>query len=383
MDAVPVLESAEEADHRPSTAAALAGCQEALGELVLARDIYKSMASEKPSASWLPADKKAHDEAGKKAAALDVRIPTIALVLPDPAPPDLQVKVGDKVVTDLSAPIPVSPEEKVKLVATADGYDDQVETLLLHEGEKRHIAIALLKGGKPVKPAPKPTPEPSHNEWLLGGRFRGYLIPTFLMNLVADGGTTVYEPGFGFTATKMFGRLELTPSLQYTYYGMPDTPFKPHSAPDTEWEIDSSNLHSLAATVDVLYDFPLDAGEVVTFRIGGGVGIGWMFAGDLIRTQAYPTNLKPGDPYTYKKCTGPDNPAGTYRYCNALDKDKTRYNEPDKPWGAGGARPIIYPWLALPELGFGFKPTKRFTIDIEVAPSLSGFLTGVGARYAL
>src|SRR4029077_18260416 len=136
------------------------------------------------------------------------------------------------------------------------------------------------------------------------------------------------------------------------------TPFKAHGTPDTEWEIDEANLHSLALAVEVTYGVPIDKAGIATFRFGAGIGLGWMFAGDLIRTKAYPPDLVPGDPYTYKKCVGPDNPSGTFRYCNSLDKDKNRYGQPDKPWGEGGARPIIYPWVALPELSLSFRPAK-------------------------
>jgi hypothetical protein len=42
------LERAESEDHRPVTAAALAGCHVALGELVLAHEIYEALAKENP-----------------------------------------------------------------------------------------------------------------------------------------------------------------------------------------------------------------------------------------------------------------------------------------------------------------------------------------------
>ncbi len=77
-----------------------------------------------------------------------------------------------------------------------------------------------------------------------------------------------------------------------------------------------------------------------------------------------------------------DDPAGTYRYCNALDKDKTRYGEVDKGWGDGGARPIIYPWIALPEVGLSFWPDDRWAIDVDLGLTISGFMGGLGGRYA-
>ena len=75
-----------------------------------------------------------------------------------------------------------------------------------------------------------------------------------------------------------------------------------------------------------------------------------------IDTQGVAAKFQPGDPYTYLKCKGPNLPRGSFAYCNTLDKDANhyRYKEPD--WFHGGKRPALYPWLALPKLGFSWKP---------------------------
>jgi hypothetical protein len=122
----------------------------------------------------------------------------------------------------------------------------------------------------------------------------------------------------------------------------------------------------------------------VRFRVGGAVGIGWMALGDMTRVQSYPANGMPGDPATYLKCRGPNDPMGTYRYCNALDKDATHYpgyTEPD--WFHGGVRPALFPWLVVPQLGLSFRPSPTFAIDLDTGVSISGFLTSLGFRVRL
>ena len=202
------------------------------------------------------------------------------------------------------------------------------------------------------------------------------------MNLVADGGTTAFAPGVELTLTKRLGDWDLVPSLGFTSYRLGPTPFKPHGTPNTEWEIVEGNLAGLELKLDVLYRVALDHDGDVSLRIGGGVGFGAMPFGSLIRTQAYPKG-NPNDPASYVKCSGPNNPAGTFRYCNQLDKDAKRYGQADKAWGDGGARPIIYPWLTLPEVGLEWDVAKWVAIDLEVGVTLTGFLSGAGVRFGL
>jgi hypothetical protein len=174
---------------------------------------------------------------------------------------------------------------------------------------------------------------------------------------------------------------------------MGDTAIKPRGEPATEWEFMSSNLQALTATVDLMWSFPLNSERDAFFRIGGAAGFGYMFLGDLSRVQSYPKDPNhPGDPSTWLKCVGPNNPGpgtpnypmGTFRYCNALDKDAAHYpgySEPD--WFHHGIRPLVFPWLVLPQFGFSFRPARNVAIDIDTGLSISGFLTTAGFRVGL
>jgi hypothetical protein len=379
VKAVPFLEDAELARHRPSNAVPLADCYVALGDLPRAAELLHVVVAEKPARFWVRTDYNAKKSATKKAEDLDARIPTVRFE-PDDDYDDLEITVGGHVLADPADARQVQPDVSIPIVIRAKGYRDHGDKLVLNERERRVVRVHL----EPVVPKkPHPAPDAAGSTWL-GARYRGVVIPKFVMNWVAEGGRSLAVPGGGITLTVPTSSLDVTISLGYLSYRMADAPFKPKGTPDTEWELISSDLQALTASVDLMWRFPLDAGKVWTFRLGGGVGAGWTFLGDLYRVQAYPANGKVGDPYTYLPCKGPNNPKGTFRYCNTLDKDAARYPGYTEPnWFNHGIRPLIFPSLVLPEIGITWKPTPRFAIDLETGLSLSGLLTSLGFRVAL
>ncbi|APR79962.1 Hypothetical protein A7982_05309 [Minicystis rosea] len=376
--AIPLLEEAELARHRPSVALALADCYVATGELLRASEMYHVILADKPQRFWVRTDYNAAKAAKKKAEDVDARIPTVGFQI-EGAYEELEITIDGKVV-DATQEKQVQPDASLVVVARAKGRKERTDKLVLHEGEKRVLFIRLDR----VEPeAPKRAPVTRPTSWL-GARYYGVVLPKFVMNIVADGGRSLVVPGGAFTFTTQASDAEITVALGYLSYRMGDTPVKPRGQPDTEWEWMSSSLQAFTATVDLMWSFPLDAAGNVNFRIGGAAGVGWMFTGDLSRVQSYPADGKPGDPSTYLKCQGPNNPRGTFRYCNALDKDATHYpgySEPD--WFHRGIRPLVFPWLVLPQLGLSFRPTRALAIDVDTGVSISGFLTSVGFRVGL
>lgn len=387
--AVPLLERAEAAEHRPSTAAALARCHVALGELLLAHDIWSNLAREKAEKSWTAEDRKAHAQAGEEAGRLLERIPTVELEL-RPEGASATVRLGRRVV-DPGLAILAPPDERVVLRVDAEGYAPHEEEILLAEGGHRRVVVSLRPLGDAAEPNPAPSAAPAADDGVespsrvwLGARYRGMLLPSFLMNVVGEGGTTAYLPGGALTLDVPITRsLDFVGSLGAQSFATGPFPFKPHGTPDTEWEIVESDLMAIVATAELMWRFPLDDAERVSFRLGGGLGVGLSVFGDLYRTQAYPANGDASDPDSYAPCVGPNDPAGTFRYCNQLDKDATRYGEADRALGDGGARPVVYPWVALPQLGLELRPTDGFAFDLELGVSLTGFFGGAGAKLAL
>jgi hypothetical protein len=209
------------------------------------------------------------------------------------------------------------------------------------------------------------------------------VIPEALFGLFGDGGTTVFVPGGAVTFTLDLGSPELVFALGYASYAMGETAFKPSDTPDTDYEILESDMGALAATVDVMWTVPFDDEARWALRFGGSVGVGWMFHGDLTRTQAYPPSGRAGDPDDYHKCNGPNDPVGSFRYCNQLDADADHYDGYSEPnWFAGGSRPLIFPWLALP-VGVRYRPLETLALDLEAGVSIVGVVMTFGARFGL
>lgn len=384
VDAVPLLEEAEARRHTPETAVALAGCLVVLGELVRAADLYDAVARERPQRSWTRKDREAQRVAGQRDDEVEARVPKIVLEVDRSDAPDLQVALDGRPVTDLGVPLRVAPDVKVLVEAFAEGFAPFREELVLAEGERRTVRIAL----EPQAAAPAPAPSSRHRaaaeatDWL-GARFRGVLLPQFLMNLVADGGTTIFVPGGGLTYTRTGDHPDISLGVQYAAYAMGPTAFRPHGTPDTEWEIVESDLHTVIGTADLLWPIPLDDAGRVKLRIGAGVGVGIAFAGDLHRWQAYPPGGASDDPELWEKCRGPNDPAGTFRYCNQLDKDADRYGRAEPYWHEDGLRPLFFPWLSLPQVGLSVHPTAETALDLEIGATLNGLMTSLGMRIAL
>ena len=379
VKAVPFLEDAELARHRPSVAIPLADCYVALGDLPHAAEMYHVVADEKPARFWVRTDYNAQKSAAGTATDLDVRIPTVRFE-PDDDYEDLEIEVNGHVLAEPTEPRQVQADVSIPIVMRAKGYVDHTEKVVLNERERRTFRVHLEPR---VQKKPRTPVEPVGSTWI-GARYRGVVIPKFVMNAVAEGGRSLVVPGGAVTLTVPTTSFDVTIAIGYLSYRMADAPFKPSGTPDTEWELVSSDLQALTASVDLMWRFPLDAAKVWTFRLGGGVGAGWTFLGDMSRTQAYPANGKVGDPYTYLPCKGPNNPGGTFRYCNTLDKDATRYPGYTEPnWFNHGIRPLIFPWAVLPEIGLTWRPTPRFAVDLETGISISGLLTSLGIRVAL
>ncbi|WP_437319993.1 PEGA domain-containing protein [Sorangium sp. So ce385] len=255
---------------------------------------------------------------------------------------------------------------------------------------------------EPTPPDEMPAPTPparrkQRNVWL-GAGFRGFFVPQVMFELFGEGGRHAFFPGGDVSLSTRLGSFDLVFSVAYARFRLQETPFLPNGHPDTDYEIIESDLQALQADARLVWNIPLDRDERFAFRVGAGVGVGWMFMGELYRTQAYPgdavpgdqSTFVPGDPYRYKKCRGPNNPEGSFRYCNQLDYDADHYPgyaEPSwftRPKGKPqGLKPVVYPWLLFPELGLSFRPWDRVAFDLRVGASVTGPLGALGIRFAL
>lgn len=212
----------------------------------------------------------------------------------------------------------------------------------------------------------------------IGLRYRGVIVPKFMMNLFGDGGRTVYVDAFGPEFTIRKDEFEYVLSIWYADYGMQDTPFKASSDGEDAWEIVNSEIKVIYLTADFLWTHQFNPQFGLNYGMGAGFGIVF---GDLHRNQAYPPGGGAGDPYAYEKCVAPGNPNfGSPMYCGDDNNHYGDYTEDS--WANGGSKPIIFPWLAL-QTGLRFKPHRNFMARLDLGFGTSGFFVGLAANYGL
>jgi hypothetical protein len=229
----------------------------------------------------------------------------------------------------------------------------------------------------------------------IGLRYRDAIVPRFLENVFgAAGGSTVNVPMVGVEFTSRRDRLEYDLALSYADFGMSPTLFKGKSQPDTAYELVQSGIKQILLTIDILYEFPLEKdkdGRTGRFSllVGGGVGLGAVF-GPLWRSQAYP--LKPGasssDPTQWAPCKAVGNPSPSYcENPNSHFSPDGKLNGPNSyteaSWAGGGSKPFIFPWIAIPQISFRYKPIKQLQTKVDLGFSTAGFFFGFSASYGL
>jgi hypothetical protein len=132
----------------------------------------------------------------------------------------------------------------------------------------------------------------------------------------------------------------------------------------------------------------------VVLLLGGGVGVGGVF-GNLYQSQAYPNTPaaanNTADATQWSACTSQtqSTPAAAGTYCNSRSNHlagpggviTSGFSQPS--WANGGEKPLVYPWIALPQISLRYKPIKQFQIKADGGFSTSGFFFGASASYGL
>ncbi len=220
--------------------------------------------------------------------------------------------------------------------------------------------------------------EANRSYHFLGLRGRYVVVPAFMFELYqADGGSTVTSPGIGLEYGVRRNGFEYDTWLSYSSFAMKESPFKAKSDPDQAFEIVRSELKVLSLGADFLWSTPIDKG--FSFVYGGGAGLGVVF-GNLYRNQAYPPGGVKGDPGTYLKCPAQGARAGDY--CGTDNNHYGNYSEPS--WFNGGSKPVVFPWISLPQIGVRWKPSRSFVLRFDTGLSFPGpFFFGLSGQYGL
>jgi len=212
----------------------------------------------------------------------------------------------------------------------------------------------------------------------VGARFRYVIIPKFYMNLFGSGGATVGVPAFGPEFTIRKNGFEYVLSLMYASYSMDPTPFKAKSDGNDAWELVDTNISALYLMSDFLWSTEMSPKFAINY--GAGFGLAAVF-GDIHRVQAYPGSGGAGDPYTYQRCIGPNNPPNMGLFCGTDNNHYGDYTEPG--WANGGSKPIVFPWLSI-QTGVRFKPARQFMMRLDIGWNLlNGPFFGIAANYGL
>ncbi len=223
--------------------------------------------------------------------------------------------------------------------------------------------------------ADSPIEEPGKTYRFVGLRYRGIIVPKFMMNLFGDGGRTVYNHAVGPEFTIRKDGFEYVFSIWYASYRMKPTAFKASSDPELAWEIVESKMSSIFLTSDFLWSSELSPEFSINYGMGAGFGI---IFGDLVREQSTPENGIAGDPNDYIRCVAPGDPNDTY--CGSDNDHYNGYTEPS--WADGGSKPIIFPWLVA-QTGFRYKPHRNFAARLDAGFGTTGFFVGLAGNYGL
>jgi hypothetical protein len=158
-----------------------------------------------------------------------------------------------------------------------------------------------------------------------------------------------------------------------------------------------SGLSAIYLGLDELWSTPLDESHHWDFEYGFGVGIGVIF-GTLNNNWVYlnPNGSLAGtNGQHYTQCPGPgnalpvptstqpngENPCDPGFHNNAQDTKTGNYQE--KNWFSGGSVPVIFPYIAFPDIGVRWKPIKQFESRLHLGFSLTGFWFGISGGYGL
>lgn len=140
-EACPYFERSQELDPGRGTLINLAACYEAVGRLVAALKVFRDVEAQSLAAG----DQPRLDAARKRIAAIEARIPRLAITFSGPSPDDVDITIeGESIGRDAWADTPVDPGE-IRVEATAPGYAPyRVTVRTLPDGKRATVEIPTL-----------------------------------------------------------------------------------------------------------------------------------------------------------------------------------------------------------------------------------------------
>jgi hypothetical protein len=204
--------------------------------------------------------------------------------------------------------------------------------------------------------------------------------------MFVDEGKSVYTNTIGVELDMRKDDFSLIPAISYAEYGTGDILFKEKNKPSNiigNYSVVNSGLKALYFTADLLWSAKL--GKNVDFEYGAGFGLGIIF-GDLITNWVHPdpngvVAADDGRRFAYCQTAGEGSGCSAAEHQNSSVNKVGGYTEPS--WVNGGSKPNVFPWIALPQLGFRFKFIKQLESRFGLGFSLTGFWFGLSGDYGL
>lgn len=241
--------------------------------------------------------------------------------------------------------------------------------------------------------------EKGERYYFVGARYRGNLVPQFLMNLFVNEGATVFSNSVGLELDMRTDGHSTIPWISYANYDTGNMLFlqkgKDQSDPGNYSDV-QSRLGAIYLGLDEMWSTPLDEAHHWDFEYGFGVGIGVLF-GNLYDNWVYFDNngpLSASNGHRFSQCPGPGttlpagamaqpngNPCAPADHQNSQDTKTGGYTE--KNWFGGGSVPVIFPHISVPQFSIRYKPVKEFEARFGLGFSITGFWFGISGDYGL
>jgi hypothetical protein len=217
-----------------------------------------------------------------------------------------------------------------------------------------------------------PFEEEDKTYYFLGLKYRGIMMPQFLLASFLDGAEGQYFGGFGPEFTFRKNGTDITLSAMYTDYSMDETRVKGAGDANYAWSSVSSTLKMMYFTIELTGSQQLH--PKWSWYYGGGAGFAAVW-GEIIRNELTPPAVNPAAPVNqWVYC-----PAGVEDlYCSG--DTPPNYSEPS--WFNGGSKPPLFPWLGV-QTGVRFKPHRRFVGRAELGLTLTGIFFSLAADFGL
>ena len=238
-------------------------------------------------------------------------------------------------------------------------------------------------------PSSDVTEQPGKTYYFVGLRYRGNVIPKFMLNLFVNEGGTLYSNTVGVELDVRKDGFSFIPALSYVEYGTGDILFLEKGKDANvsgNWSNVNSSLKAVYITADLLWSTKIH--KNVDFEYGAGFGLG-VITGDLETSWVYRDAKGPyaaSDGSHFSPCPlegqgGPNSGCNKADHLNSTVAKVNHYAEPS--WANGGSKPNIFLHLAVPQFGIRVKPAKEFEARLGIGFSLTGFWFGLSGNYGL